>query len=84
VDYADDLSQVTAGLNLEWVEVDGPRFEDVASVDFRPEAGFTTVKVEFIGTVEVVYLGREGRELGQQTAVDRFRSFFGSLVGRGR
>jgi hypothetical protein len=84
VDFADSVDEVRAGLNLEWVEVDGHRFEDVVSAELKAEEGFTTLHVEFIGTVEVVYLGRDGQELGSQTALERFRSFFGSLVGRQR
>ncbi len=61
------MDDVRAGVKMPWVELDGHRFSDLAEA--RVEMAHngvlhTFVTFQFIGPVEIVYLGRDGEEIG--------------------
>ena len=60
---ADALDHVHTGLHVLWVEVDGHRMENVASVRLDLQGGFPDTEIHLIGRVELVYLGENGEEL---------------------
>lgn len=64
---AETLDEVFVGLKLLWVELDGHKFEDVISAEFRADVddiGQIGLVVKPIGSFEVVYVGQDGEELG--------------------
>lgn len=64
------LDEVGIGLQCLWIELGGVRCENVAEVEFAARNAFTTPRVtlEWIGPVEIVYVGADGQILGSQFA----------------
>jgi hypothetical protein len=78
--YAETAEDCQAGVDLCWVEL----VDDRGRVQFRTDAvagaelgritdEFLTVTVEFIAAVELVYVGRDGRELDHMRVTDPVR-----------
>lgn len=64
---AKTLEEVGVGVTLPWIELDGVRFTDIASVQFlatKDGFGEARMTVELLGSIEVVYLGADGEPLG--------------------
>lgn len=64
---ASSLEEVSAGVGVYWVEIDGHRFEHVGGIEFEARQGEFSVPVlrlPIIGSLEVVYLDQSGNELG--------------------
>lgn len=67
VQAAKNLEEVKAGIRLPWVELDGVRLTDIASVEFSAgadEFGQARMTIELLGPVEIVYVGPDGEPLG--------------------
>lgn len=88
---AKSLEEVRAGVKLPWIELDGHRLSDIASVEFRAattEFGMATMTVELLGPVEIVYIGADGQPLGEPVpmtaaqAIAAGRIDYGAIVER--
>lgn len=63
----DRIGPQTVGVDLMWVEIDGVRITDVIAAKVAFADGKDTVPsvtVRPYGTVEIVYVGRDGQEIG--------------------
>lgn len=65
---AERIEDITAGIRLLWVEIDGCRIEDVSHAHFSAANDLTLpiMEVGVIGYVEIVYLGADGTELASR------------------
>ena len=65
---AETLDDVTTGLGVEWVEIDGHRFDRVISATVVASKDAVTLGpwlvVQVVGPVEIVYVDSAGAELG--------------------
>lgn len=73
---ADEITPSTVGLNLPWVEIDGHRITDLFGASIavgaeRGQIGVPHLTIDLIGTVELVYLDKDGNEIGAQHADPR-------------
>jgi hypothetical protein len=76
---AKTAEEVEVGVDLLWVEIDGHRFSDVVSAEYRIAEGVNVpvITVEVIGPVEIVYLDKDGNEFeGVTSTVKRVPEMF--------
>jgi len=71
---AETVEDVTIGVKVPWVELDGHRFEDIVAATFEAAGdGISTCRLvlEPIGRVELVYVDHDGDPLpGNAETVD--------------
>jgi hypothetical protein len=66
-EQARTLEEVQVGVTLPWVELDGVRFTDIAGVEFSASKdgfGEARLTIDLLGSIEVVYVGPDGEDLG--------------------
>lgn len=70
---AETLDEVTHGIRIPWVEIDGHRFDAIthAVIDLgKDDVTSVEVTVAVIGPVELVYVDADGNELGAAPLFD--------------
>lgn len=65
--HATEMGPDVVGLDLMWVEIDGHRIDWVHAAEIRAasrEFSVPEITVAIIGTVEIVYVDKDGNEIG--------------------
>lgn len=61
------MDDVHGGLKIPWVELDGVKYDDVINATIEVQRGSmlrTQITFEFIGPIEIVYVDKDGVEIG--------------------